>query len=84
MALGKAASGSGALAVVVLNSLSAGTFVYLSCCDLIIDSFHQGEKDLEEAPAYSVWIIRMIKLFVFILGILVVILFMLLGPAHEH
>jgi zinc transporter ZupT len=31
--------------LVIIQSLSAGTFVYLACCDLIVQEFHKTSTD---------------------------------------
>ena len=33
------------MTLVVIQSLSAGTFVYLACCDLIVHAFHKAKTD---------------------------------------
>ena len=33
------------MTLVVIQSLSAGTFVYLACCDLIVHAFHKAKND---------------------------------------
>jgi len=46
MALGKTNHDTPFLSI--LQALSGGTFVYLSCCDLLIHEFHNAHEDHDE------------------------------------
>ena len=61
-------------AIVVLQSISAGIFLYLACCHLLI---HEFEKRKEG------WV-QWLKFCFFATGVAFVIVFVTLAPKHEH
>lgn len=81
MGVGANGGGQASLPIIVLQSLAAGTFIYLSCCNLIVDQFHNGDKDLKKAPITTIYIIRAIKMLLFFLGVAIVLICVVVEPS---
>jgi len=64
------------MALVVIQAMSGGVFVYLACCDLLIHQFHH-------APFVSK-ADNLKKYFAMCLGSAIVITLIAIAPAHEH
>lgn len=93
MLLSKVETGLG---LVIIQSMSGGTFVYLACCDLLVHEFsghgpedepkyekvRQAEKDKqqEEEISYLIYL----KYLMMLIGSIIVITLVGIAPAHEH
>ena len=62
--------------LVIIQSLSAGTFVYLACCDLIVHEFQKNSTDTQKE--------RSLKLVSLLLGCSFVVLLMVALPGHKE
>ena len=62
--------------LVIIQSFSGGTFIYLSACDLIIHQFHD-ESGSSKSYLFC-------KFFSMLTGSLIVIILIATAPTHEH
>jgi len=64
------------MALVVIQALSGGVFIYLACCDLLVHQFHS-------APFISKQL-QMAKFMSMTFGSCIVIFLIAIAPAHSH
>lgn len=88
--IGANVSSSGGLAIVIVQSIAGGCFIYLACCDFLIHEFHKGQdiapgdiRDVE-AKTKTLKCVRLIKFAFVFSGFLIITLLFTFGKKHEH
>lgn len=77
-------AGQSNIGLIVVQGLAGGTFIYLSCCDLIIHVFHEGNKTLDLENKFVVYCVRTMRFLLFASGVSVVLILAAFTPKHSH